>query len=301
MRDVGIVGPETEEAIQALTEKLAALKTPLAEVNTFAQEAGKNIQDALGDSILASLDGSTKSIGRIWGDMLKRMAAQTAAAQLGKLLAGRRLWHHGPIGGAAGDLFKWFGSFGGARADGPVRAGGYLVGERGPEIVVPRTTGTVLPNGTGLAGGSTYQVIVQGDASENTLRLIRGALAQYEARMLMQQRERLAVPAEAPPEDDLADRRVMSWARRCCAAKCGPGTVIELADRAHVGRHASRYTCSRLWSAGHLVEVDRRCGPGGQGRQSAVLALPSAPKPEPGASLAAALALATRARGRPPG
>ena len=80
------------------------------------------------------------------------------------------------------------------------------------------------------------------------------------------------------------------------AAKCGPGTVIELADRACVGRHASRYTCSRLLTAGHLVEVGRRCGPGGKGRQSAVLALPSAPKPEPGASLAAAMALWRPAR-----
>lgn len=75
------------------------------------------------------------------------------------------------------------------------------------------------------------------------------------------------------------------------AAEAGPGTVKELADRACVGRHVSRYTCSRLLSAGHLVEVDRRCGPGGKGRTSGVLALPSAPKPEPGASLAAALAL----------
>lgn len=187
MRDVGIVSPEIEEAIQALSDKLAELKKPLAEVNTFAQEAGKNIQDALGDSILASLDGSTKNIGRIWGDMLKRMAAQAAAAQLGKWLLGGDFGTTGKIGGAAGDLFKWFGSFGGARADGgPVRAGRpYLVGERGPEIVVPKTAGTVLPTGTPMGGSSTYQVIVQGDASENTLRLVQGALAQFEARMLM--------------------------------------------------------------------------------------------------------------------
>jgi len=187
MRDVGLDSPELEAAIQALSDKLAELKKPLSEVNAFALEAGKNIQDALGDSILASLDGSTKNIGRIWGDMLKRMAAQAAAAQLGKWLLGGDFGKTGAIGGAAGDLFKWLGSFGGARADGgPVRAGRpYLVGERGPEIVVPRNSGTVLPNGTGLAGGSTFNVIVQGDASENTLRLIRGALAQYEARMMM--------------------------------------------------------------------------------------------------------------------
>ena len=187
LRAGGLFGPEVEEAIGNLRDQLEGLKQPLADVNTFALEAGKNIQNALGDSILASLEGSTKNIGRIWGDMLKRMAAQAAGAQLGRWLLGGDFGKTGAIGGATGDLFKWLGSFGGARADGgPVTAGRpYLVGERGPEIVVPKTAGTVLPNGTGLAGGNTFNVIVQGDASENTLRLIRGALAQYEARMLM--------------------------------------------------------------------------------------------------------------------
>jgi len=55
------------------------------------------------------------------------------------------------IGGFAGNLF------GGARADGgPITAGTpYLVGERGPEIVVPKSSGTVLPNGTGTGTSVT--------------------------------------------------------------------------------------------------------------------------------------------------
>ena len=91
------------------------------------------------------------------------------------------------MGGAVGDLFKAISNFGGARADGgPVQAGRpYLVGERGPEIVVPRQAGTVLPNGAGMAAaGSTFSINVQGDASENTLRLINSAMAQFEARLM---------------------------------------------------------------------------------------------------------------------
>ncbi|MBK8772744.1 MAG: hypothetical protein IPM06_20270 [Rhizobiales bacterium] len=155
LRNVGIDSPELEAAIQALSDKLAELKKPLAEINTFAAEAGKNIQDALGDSILKVMEGNTASIGRIWVDMLRRMAAQAAAAQLGKWLLGGDYGKTGQIGGAAGDLFKWFGSLG-TRADGgPMTAGRpYLVGERGPEIVVPRRAGTVLPNGVGMGGGS---------------------------------------------------------------------------------------------------------------------------------------------------
>lgn len=154
MRDVGLDSPELEAAIQALSDKLAELKKPLAEVNAFAQEAGRNIQDALGDSVLKALEGNTNDIAKLWQSMLNRLIAQTAAAELGKMLLGDYA-KTGQMGGWAGELSKWIGSLG-TRADGgPMTAGRpYLVGERGPEIVVPRRAGTVLPNGVGMGGGS---------------------------------------------------------------------------------------------------------------------------------------------------
>jgi molybdopterin converting factor small subunit len=188
LRETNLYGPEVDEAIQRLRDRLGELKKPLEQTSEFAAQAGRNIQDALGDTLLQAFEGSTSNIGKVWGDTLKRMAAQAAAAQLGKFLLGDQFGKTGNIGGAVGDLFSFLSSFGGARANGgPVRAGRpYLVGERGPEMVVPKSNGVVLPNGTALAGaGSTYQVIVQGDASENTLRLVQGALAQFEARMMM--------------------------------------------------------------------------------------------------------------------
>lgn len=65
------------------------------------------------------------------------------------------------------------------------------MGEKGPEVIVPNGAGTVLPNGTRMAaggGGVTLNVNVQGDASENTVRLIQGALANFEARMMSRSR-----------------------------------------------------------------------------------------------------------------
>lgn len=189
LRDTQLFGAEVDEAIARLRDRLGELKKPLVETSEFAAQAGRNIQDALGDSILQSMNGSASDIGRIWTDLLKRMAAQAAAAQLGKYLLGDQFAKGGAIGGVAGEAFEWIkANWGGARANGgPVRAGRpYLVGERGPEIVVPNSNGTVLPNGTGMggAGGSSFTVQVMGDASENTLRLINGALAQFEARQL---------------------------------------------------------------------------------------------------------------------
>lgn len=168
LRESPLYGPEVEEAISRLRDELESLKKPLAEVNTFAQEAGRNIQDALGDSVLKALEGNTNDIASLWQNMLNRLIAQTAAAELGKLLLGDYA-KTGTMGGWAGELSKWIGSLG-ARADGgPVSAGRpYIVGERGPEIMVPRRSGTVLPNGTGMGGSSrTVNVTINMAAGNN--------------------------------------------------------------------------------------------------------------------------------------
>lgn len=68
------------------------------------------------------------------------------------------------IGGAAtgGGLLTQFlgGLFGGARADGgPAYAGSaYLVGEEGPELFVPRMSGTVIPAGQTKAMGASWNI-----------------------------------------------------------------------------------------------------------------------------------------------
>jgi len=62
----------------------------------------------------------------------------------------------------------------GARASGgPVVGGGsYLVGERGPELFTPNTSGNITPNG---GGGSTITVNVNGGDPNSIVR----ALQQY--------------------------------------------------------------------------------------------------------------------------
>jgi hypothetical protein len=125
--------------------KLGQLAEPLRQVSEFASQAARNIQDALGDSVLQVIKGNADDIGQIWQDLLQRMVAQALAAKLGEALFG----NYGKTG-EFGGLLGFLGSsvFGGARANGgPVSAGrAYLVGERGPEIVVPPSAGMVVPN-----------------------------------------------------------------------------------------------------------------------------------------------------------
>jgi hypothetical protein len=84
----------------------------------------------------------------------------------------------GAIGGAVGAL-----GFGGGRAmGGPVSAGtAYMVGERGPELFVPKGSGTIVPNGR--SGGATINLTVNGAIdSESTARQIVSILNDSQAR-----------------------------------------------------------------------------------------------------------------------
>ena len=81
------------------------------------------------------------------------------------------------IGGAIDNVF------GGGRANGgPVRSGtSYIVGERGPELFVPNTSGTIVPNG-GM-GGTTVNLTVNGAIDpEGTARTIVDVLNRSNAR-----------------------------------------------------------------------------------------------------------------------
>ena len=77
-----------------------------------------------------------------------------------------------PVTKALGGVFDTV--FGGGKAmGGPVNAGtSYVVGERGPELFVPNTAGTIVPNGGG-GRGNTINVTVNGAIdAEGTARTI---------------------------------------------------------------------------------------------------------------------------------
>lgn len=146
------------EAVLVVTQRLPSqVKQAAEEVNEFFRQAGRNIQDAIGDSVLATIDGRAKDIFSIWKQLLKRMASEAIAARLGTSLLGSDFAKTGQIGGFLGQAIDWFKALPGRANGGPVTAGmPYIVGERGPELMVPRTSGTVVPNGALAAVGSSY-------------------------------------------------------------------------------------------------------------------------------------------------
>lgn len=173
---------ETEKwaaAVRVAVGKLPKeVEKPLEQISEFSREASRNIQDSLGDTLLASMKGNSDEIEDIWKNMLMRMAAQAAAAQLSETLFGKG---YGSTTGSLGGFFGWLISSGNTRANGgPVSAGmPYLVGERGPEVIVPKSAGTVIPNGA--LGGTQLvsNIYVQGDFGANAQKAVDVSLSRF--------------------------------------------------------------------------------------------------------------------------
>lgn len=132
---------EQEEAIRQGEEFLEAereRKRALEESEQAARDLGFTFASAFEDAVLE---------GKKLSDVLRGLAKDVARIFLRKTVTE-------PLANAAADIFKGFDLGSILRADGgPVMAGQpYIVGERGPELMVPNSSGTVVPNHA-LGGG----------------------------------------------------------------------------------------------------------------------------------------------------
>ena len=120
----GMINPEQfEEAKKILEDKLPkTFKDSTDKMTAFAEEAAKNIQDALGDTILQAMEGDFDSIGESWKRMLNRMVSEALAADINNaLFHGGKPSFSGVFGQAGGqgsnglvDLLGSLGTFFGA-------------------------------------------------------------------------------------------------------------------------------------------------------------------------------------------
>lgn len=162
-------------SVKAWEEYDAAVEKSTGKTNDFAKQAASNIQDALGQSVQDTLEGNFGNIEQTWRSMLTRLASQAIAADLGKYLLGGDYGSSGNIGGllgSIGNLFKGSGGTSGGTTMGNDIALGYagggdppvgrvsVVGEKGPELFVPRSAGTVIPNHA-LGGGGGSNVTIE--------------------------------------------------------------------------------------------------------------------------------------------
>ena len=165
----------------------------------FALEAARSIQSTLGDQLFNILQGNFKSIGDQFKATLDRMVADALAAQLAKKLLGD-FDTTGQIGGLLGSIFGAFGGGGGVSNAGsvanvvpfahggivqsktvfPMRGGTGMMGEAGPEAIMPlkRLPGGALGvQASGGGGGLVQNFYISGITDSRGIREATGNLA----------------------------------------------------------------------------------------------------------------------------
>jgi phage-related minor tail protein len=95
---------EYSDAVTKLDEKFSETADGMSE---FALQAARNIQDSLGDTLYDVLSGNFDNIGSKFADMILKMAANAAAANLAKALFGD-FGMSGQIGGLIGTAIAGF-------------------------------------------------------------------------------------------------------------------------------------------------------------------------------------------------
>ena len=161
-------------------QQAAAAADRLKQAQDFAAQQTQALKDGIVDAIVE---------GENFADVLANVAQALAKAALQAALFGDGPFAGNGGGGLLGNIFSGgLGAiFSGARAmGGPVSAGSaYLVGERGPEIIVPPSAGHVIPNHK--LGGSTFapqtSIVIQGNADERTIALMQRELDARDRRL----------------------------------------------------------------------------------------------------------------------
>lgn len=153
-----------------------------SQISTYADQAARNMQDAFADFLFDPFSDGLGGMVDSFGDGIKRMAAEAAAAQIFERLGS---WASSYSGAGSSLINAIGGAFGakGNRAGGGPAAGydPYRVGEGGrPELfeqggktyLIPGDAGTVRPitagrslNGPGAGGAGALQVVINNHTS----------------------------------------------------------------------------------------------------------------------------------------
>ena len=160
-------------------------KTPVQEfkkatdqMQEFAKAAAESIQSSFADFLFDPFKNGLKGMLSGFLNVIRRMIAEAAAATILQSLFGGFIGQGGFLGALAGALIP-------RAMGGSVSAGTpYLVGERGPEMFVPGTSGNIVPNNKmgGVTVSPVYNIDARG-ASADLQDALPGILAENNRRI----------------------------------------------------------------------------------------------------------------------
>ena len=137
-----VIPPEVDEGLTTIQDK--------------AKAAADNVRSDIADSLIAGVTDGKDGMIKAFTNMLHQMSLELFKSSLVKGL--ENIFKPNDSGGG---FLAGLGKMFGARANGGPVTGGvpYLVGEQGPEIMVPGRNGTIIPNRR-MAGGMNYAPVV---------------------------------------------------------------------------------------------------------------------------------------------
>jgi hypothetical protein len=130
----------------------------VSQMQEFAKSAAQNIQSAFAEFLFDPFKGGLKGMLSSFLDVTRRMLAELAAQQiLGAIF--------GSFAGGTGFMASFAKAITGRASGGPVSKNTpYIVGERGPELFVPGSSGGIVPNNAMMGGGMTVAPVYNIDA-----------------------------------------------------------------------------------------------------------------------------------------
>ena len=157
----GVVESITKSYEERFGEKITRM-------TVFAQEAAKSMQTAFADFLFDPFENGLKGMLAGFLNVIRRMLAELLAQQLLTAFFGAFAGGSGIVGQFASAALAGLQP---RAKGGPVTGSSpYLVGERGPELFVPSTGGSIIPNGGGMGGGVavSYNIDARGATMELT-------------------------------------------------------------------------------------------------------------------------------------
>lgn len=134
-------------------------KDSFDELRQAVEGWGKSSAEALVDFALTGKSSFKDMVNSMLADLARMMVYRNITGPLASAVGGMDF---GNIGSMVAGLF------GGFRASGGPVTGGtsYIVGERGPELFTPNTSGAIVPNGA--LGGAKVSIVVNNNAGPDT-------------------------------------------------------------------------------------------------------------------------------------